>query len=133
MVFLALLGFLPFSIALFAMFPPRRAVIATTLIGWLFLPMAGFSLAGLPDYDKSSATSFALLLGVLIFDLGRLNHYRFRLVDLPMLGWCLGPAISVLANEVGGSLGATAYNAFTLSLHYVITYGVPYFVGRLYF
>ena len=45
-------GWIPAVLALFALFPPRRAVIISFLIAWLFLPMASFKLGGLPDYAR---------------------------------------------------------------------------------
>ena len=56
------------------------AVIAAFLIAWLFLPMAGFRLAGLPDYTKMSATTLGVLMGAALFDADRLELVDHRLV-----------------------------------------------------
>ena len=54
---IALFGVLPGVFLLFAVLAPRRAVMAAYLASWLFLPMAGYSIPGLPDYTKTSATT----------------------------------------------------------------------------
>ena len=54
---LTLFGWIPFVLALFALLPPRRAVVTAFLAAWLFLPMAGYGVKGLPDYTKMSATA----------------------------------------------------------------------------
>ena len=63
----AMFGWIPVVLVLFAALPPRRAVPVSFIGAWLFLPMAGWDLSGLPDYTKTSATSVGALLGVLLF------------------------------------------------------------------
>ena len=72
-------------LVLFAILPPRRAVLVGLLGGWLFLPVARYELSGLPDYSKFSAISFGLLLGIFLFDLRRLLEFRPRWVDVFMV------------------------------------------------
>lgn len=112
---------------LFATMPKRRAVIASFITAWLFLPMAGFEISGLPDYNKTSATTFGVVIGMLLLDSGRLFGFRPRLVDLPMAIWCLSPFATSLSNGLGYYDGATSV------VHQVITWGVPYLIGRVYF
>ena len=46
---------------------PVRGLIWATLIGYLFLPEDyGFDLPGLPSYDKISAISLSVVLGILL-------------------------------------------------------------------
>jgi len=120
-------GWIPAVIALFAMLPPRRAVIAAFLIAWLFLPMAGYSLQGLPDYTKMSATCFGVFLGAALFDSSRLTTFKLRWIDLPMIVWCLCPFASSMSNDLG------LYDGVTAVFHRTVAWGLPYFIGRLYF
>ena len=60
-----LFGWIPFVLFLFMVLPPRRAVITAFLLAWLFLPMAGYSIHGLPDYTKMSATAAGVVVKTL--------------------------------------------------------------------
>ncbi len=126
-VYIALWGILPVGVLLFWLIPPRRALIAVLLLGWLFLPMAGIAFAGFPDYTKMTATSLAALFGALLRDSGRLMTFRARWFDLPMLVWCLVPVVTSTNNGLG------LYDGMSASLGTVIDWGVPYFLGRVYF
>jgi len=124
---LALLGWVPVVIALFAMLPPRRAVIAAFLGGWMFLPLITIQLSSLPDISKVSVTSCSVLLGVAAFDGKRLFSFRPRWFDLPILVWVAVPFISSLANDRGMWDGASRM------LTAIIFWGIPYVIGRVYF
>ena len=55
-------------LALFGALGPIRGMIWATMIGYLFLPeVINFNLSVLPPYNKTSAISLSLLLGVLAF------------------------------------------------------------------
>jgi len=95
--------------------------------GWLFLPNAAYTFEGLPEYTKMSATSLGVLLGAIVFDSGRVLSFRPRLIDLPMLLWCLCPFASSLSGGFGW------YGGLSCSVSPVVGWGVPYFIGRLYF
>lgn len=127
MVPVALLGWPVVVLVLFAFLTPRRAVLASFVLAWLFLPVAGYELPGLPDYTKITATSYGVLLGILIFDFGRVGRLRFSWLDVPAVVLCLSPMASSLMNGLGAYDGASAV------LFQIIMYGVPYIVGRLYF
>ncbi len=127
MVPVALLGWPVVVLVLFAFLTPRRAVLASFVLAWLFLPVAGYELPGLPDYTKITATSYGVLLGILIFDFGRVGRLRFSWLDVPAVVLCLSPMASSLTNGLGAYDGASAV------LFQIIMYGVPYIVGRLYF
>ena len=127
-VSIALFGWIPAVLALFMAFPPRRAVIGAFLLAWLFLPMAGFKLAeGVPVYDKMSATCVGVLLGMVAFDLRRLQTFRPGWIDLPMLVWCLCPIASSLSNDLG------VYDGTSAVFGQMVSWGLPYFIGRVYF
>lgn len=118
---------IPAVLVTFMLLPPRRAVIVSCLVSWLFLPVAHYSLPGFPDYNKISAPAVAVLLGVILFDADRLLAFRPRLLDLPMLVWCLCPIGSSLTNGLG------LYDGLTAAFNQVICYGIFYLMGRLYF
>ncbi len=124
---ITLFGWIPFVLFLFMLFPPRRAVIAAFLLAWLFLPMAGYSVKGLPDYTKMSATCVGVLLAAAIFDSDRLLSFRFKWVDIPMIVWCTSVAISSYVNQLG------IYDGVSEIVRQTITWGLPYFIGRVYF
>lgn len=125
---LALLAWPVMALALFAVLPPRRAVIATFLGSWLFLPFhAGIVLSGLPNYTQFTAGVVGALLGVALFDAGRLSAFRARWYDLPMLVWCLTPMASSLTNGLG------AYDGLSGIFNHLVQFGAPYYFGRIYF
>ncbi len=124
---IALFAWIPAVLLLFAIFPPRRAVIISFICAWLFLPMASYQISDLPDYTKMSATCVGVLLGTVLLDAGRLSSFRFRLLDIPVIVWCLCPLSSSISNGLG------LYDGFSGILNQVIVWGIPYFIGRLYF
>lgn len=124
---IALFGWVPAVLALFALLPPRRAVIAATLIAWLFLPMAGLPIPGLPDWTKMTATSVGCVLGCFFFDQARLFSFRMRWFDWPMLIWCIVPFFASITNDLG------VYDGISTSIAQVFIWGLPYLIGRVYF
>ena len=106
---------------------PWRAAIANFLGAYILLPSYAFiPLPGLPDYSKYTAAGLGALIGVLLFDLGRVLAFRPRWYDLAMLILCLEPGVSILVNGLPAWEGVTAVSDF------VLPWGVPYFIGRLY-
>ncbi|HKM56795.1 MAG TPA: hypothetical protein VJY33_25545, partial [Isosphaeraceae bacterium] len=65
---IALLGWIPLSIGLFLVLPPRRAVVVSIVGAWLILPPTSLPVSGLPDYDKMVAATLGILLATLIFE-----------------------------------------------------------------
>ena len=124
-VSVALLGWIPLVLVLFALLSGRRAVLVSFLAAWLFLPVGKFPYLGL--HDKMTVTCAGVLLGTLIFGGKRLWSFRPWLADLPMLVWCLCPFVSSLTNGLG------LYDALSAAYYNSITWGAPYLVGRLYF
>ena len=122
-----LFSWAPVVLCLFAVLRPRRAVIAAFLGAWLFLPVLGFPFQGIPDYTKMSATCLGVLLGLALFDFDRLASFRPRWLDVPMIVWCLCPFATSVSNGYG------AYDGASGVLSHFITWGLPYFIGRMYF
>ena len=127
---LALFGFLPLVLYLFNRFPAQRAVVISFVAGYLFLPQPGFVarypiLQGIPPYEKISAIGYCVLLAIILFDSKRLSSFQLGWLDLPMLIWCLlCPFAAQLTNGLSPISPTTGQT---------ITWGVPYFIGRIYF
>ncbi|MEG3939959.1 O-antigen ligase domain-containing protein [Microcoleus sp. S36b_A3] len=121
---IALFGWLPIVFYLFVRFPPHRAVIISFIVAWLFLPQASYPIPLLPPYDKVSASCYAILLATIVYDTSRLTTFKPGWLDVPMVIWCLCPIVSQVTN--GGSPISPTFTQ-------IVTWGLPYFVGRLYF
>ena len=127
LVYITMFGWIPVVLSLFARFKPRHAVIVAFLTGWLFLPVAGFNIKGLPDYTKMSATCWGIFLSAVIFDQKRILSFKPGLIDIPIIMWCICPVFSSLNNDLG------LYDGLSESLDLIVTWGFPYLIGRLYF
>src|SRR4051794_28700009 len=122
-----LFGWIPVCLFMFMLLPPRRAVIYAFLLAWLFLPIAGYGIHGLPDYTKMSATCAGVLLGALIFDSDRILGFRPKWIDIPMIVFCTSPMISSYLNGLG------LYDGCAEIVRQIVTWGLPYLIGRVYF
>lgn len=123
---LVLIAWIPALLVLFVVLPPRRAAIASFLIAWMFLPVTAIGLPGLPDYDKMFATSVGVLLGLVVFDPGKMLALRFRWFDIPMTIWCLAPFFASISNGLG------PYDGVSASMNTFVQWGLPYIIGRAY-
>lgn len=127
---LATFGWFPITMVLFAIFPPRRAVVVALVAGWLFLPVvpAGlFKISGIPAYDKSLAVTLPILIGMLCFDTHRFLSFRPKWWDASML--------VLFASAVAASLsnGRGWYDGLSAASMLITTWGLPYFIGRICF
>lgn len=124
--YLVMICWIPVVLYLFSRFPARRALIVSFLGAWLFLPEAKIPLSGIPDYTKMSATCYGIFIATLIFDPQRFKQIRLHWIDIPMLVWCFSPMASSLANGLG------PYDGLAEALSQTVTWGFPYWLGRLY-
>ena len=123
----AALGAFPLLVVLaFVKLTPRRAALASYVLGWLFLPVASVELFGFLDYDKSTAVPLVVTAAIALFDGRRLARFRLQRVDLPMLVFCAVPLASSLGNDLGW------YDGLSGILYQSIGWGLPYLAGRLY-
>ena len=123
----ALLILLPIILLLFQRLPTNRAVVIGFIIAWLFLPQrTQFAFPGLPDYDRTSATSYSIMLATYLYQPQTFGTFKFGWLDIPMLMWCIAPFFSSMTNGLG------AYDGVSGTLAQTIQYGIPYFLGRLY-
>ncbi|MBE9125770.1 MULTISPECIES: O-antigen ligase domain-containing protein [unclassified Coleofasciculus] len=124
---LALLLWMPVVFYLFTVFTPRKAVIVSFIGGLLFLPQrTGFALPLIPDYAGMVATCYGIILAILVYDSQRLSSFQPGWIDLPMLIWCICPFASSITNGLG------AYDGLNETLSQMATWGLPYYLGRLY-
>ncbi len=119
-------GWIPVVFYLFRRFPPQQAVVISFMVAWLFLPQISIILPVLPNINKLSITCYSILLVTAINDLGRFSSFRPSWLDLPMLIWCVCPFASSLDNGLG------IYDGLSTTLAQTVTWGGPYFLGRIY-
>ena len=101
---------------------------ATAVIGaWLLLPLYAISVSNFPDYSRITAASLGMIFGTLFFGFNHLFSFRPRWFDVPMLLWCFAGSAASLTNGLG------PYDAVSKCLTAILTWGLPYFFGRIYF
>jgi hypothetical protein len=133
----------PVVLVLFARLPKHRAVLIAFIAGVLFLPgiLDKKINADAPDpvpvpffpLTKQNTIGLAILVATALLDRKRLLAFRPSWVDVPMVLWCLCPFLSSLANAVPPDGTSPAYDGFSQSRAQTLTWGVPWFIGRLYF
>ena len=122
-----LFGWIPITILSFWLLKPHHAVLFSVLGGWLFLPEAGYDLPGIPGYGKNFAVSGGLILGSVLSGHRRETAYQWKIYDLPILIFCLFPIATSLINQLG------LYDGLSVAFEKFLQFGVPYFIGRIYF
>jgi hypothetical protein len=123
---LIMFGWIPAVLLIFSRLSAQRAMMVSFIVAWLFLPQAAYVLPGLPDYTKMSATCYGILLATFIFDAQRFKSFRFSWVDIPMTVFCITPFFSSVVNGLG------VYDGLSNVLAQMVTWAMPYFLGRLY-
>ena len=73
---IVMFGWIPFVIYMFSIYEAPKACLISFLAAWLFLPNAKYPLAGLPDYNKISATCYGIVLSAWLFDRKNLCAWR---------------------------------------------------------
>jgi hypothetical protein len=124
---IVMFGWIPLVLAGFRLLPARKAVIASYVVAWLFLPVVSYPIPGFVDYDKSSATNIGVLLGVILLDAGRLTRLRWIALDWWIVAYCVSPFLSSISNDLG------PYDGLSRILEFTVSWGIPYLLGRLYF
>ncbi len=131
---------------LFRAIPGRDAAIACLIGGWAFLPNAAYSpscfgpavppgaggsahalaVPAWPLASKATSIGLGCLAGLVLFDRRAFGRLRPGPADLPMVGWCLVPVASAVANGLPFSQGLAQ------SRYLLLAWGVPYAMGRAY-
>lgn len=125
MVPLALFGWPLFAKWLFTRMQPHRAAIASFLLAWMFLPQYTYEIPVL-RYNKVTAACIGIVLGMTAHDPEWSRRFKFQICDIPILLWCLAPAISSLTNGLG------PYDALSGPKLYLMAWVLPYFIGRIF-
>jgi hypothetical protein len=135
-----IVGWLGVAYFMFRWLPGAVATLAVVIVGQLFLPeiVAEPTVAGAPaalalpvlKFTKANTIGYALLFGSFLHDWRRWFALRPQWFDLPMALWCISPLIPAV-NLGNGPLGGF-YEGGNLTLNQAISWGVPYWCGRLY-
>src|SRR3954452_23853548 len=125
--YIALFGWIPISIFLFAFFPARRALIICIFAGQMFLPVGFLKVQGIPPFSKDFSVAVGALLGALIFHPNQFLAFRPRWFDIPMLAFLISPSLASLTNDLG------EYDAFSAFFQYLTFWGFAYVLGRVFF
>jgi hypothetical protein len=123
----SLFGFIPAAKVLFKRFEVRLAIAIGFVAGWMFLPVAGLKVKGIPAYNKITAICMVILLWARHIDKERLSQVSFKAIDIPVLLWCIAPFFSSVFNDLG------IYDGLSQTMYQTITWGVPYYIGRVWF
>jgi hypothetical protein len=121
-----MVAWIPAVLWLFSRIPTQRAMIISFVVAWLFLPQVSFVFPGIPDYTKMTATCYGIMLATTVYDVQRFKSFRLSWVDFPIMLHCISPFFSSMANGLG------PYDGLSNILEQLVTWGLPYFLGRLY-
>jgi hypothetical protein len=128
MVPLMMFGWLPFVVWMFhEARHPHHAALCGFLLAWMLLPLYGYHLPALPTYDKISAASYSVLLGAAIHDPKAFRRFSVHVCDIPVALWCVASMCSSISNDLG------FYDGGSATLAKIVAWGIPYFIGRIYF
>jgi hypothetical protein len=112
---------------LFLVLPQRRAVVASFVFAWLFLPVAEIEISGLTDISKMTITCLTVLAATMVFDSGRVMSFRPAWYDIFPIILILGRIPTSITNGLG------IYDGISGAQYAFLTWGLPYFLGRIYF
>ena len=127
MIPIALFGIILAALLLYGWMPGRQAMLIIMLGAAMFLPNSSYQIAFLRQYDRATAASLSVLLALALYDYHRLLRFRPHWLDLGMALWCLVPFVSSITNELG------IYDGLAEAELQFLQWGLPYFIGRLYF
>jgi hypothetical protein len=134
-------GWIAVGLFLFYRYSVRVAILANFLGGWAVLPGAQYAptTEAFPYWvlgvclptnyllTKAIVIGFTGLAGVLIFRPADLKEFRPGVRDLPMFLWCCVPLLSSAARGNAFDEGVTG------AAYLVISWAVPWILGRIYF
>jgi hypothetical protein len=136
---LALLLWVPTSLALFLILRPAPAAAISLLGANLLLPKGfAFDFAGVPPLGAERIAGLSALLGCLLFHPDALRGKRpGHGIEALVLILALGAIFTgltnrdVIARGAQGSLPAmSTYDSVSLAVSHVVTFGIPFFLGR---
>lgn len=112
--------------ALFTAMSFHRAIVFSFVTGWLFLPTIAIQLPGFPDWSKTTATVFGVMVSTAAKHPQKILAFRPRWYDLPILLFCLAPFASSITT------GSGAYDGLSSILDELFRWGIPYLIGRIF-
>lgn len=116
----------PIVILLFKNIDKRLVPVIAYVAGWMFLPCADYDIFLLHN-TKGTVIGFGILAGAYIFDKERLFNYQFSTADIPIILFCMTPFFSSYFNDLG------VYDGLSSAMYTTIMWGLPYYIGRVYF
>ncbi len=123
---LAFFGWTPFIIFLYKKLDARLVPIIGYVAGWMFLPCANYDIFLLKN-TKSTVLGLGIFVGAYIFDQDRLLNFKFHNADILIVLWCTASFLSSVFNGLG------VYDGLSTILYTSIKFGLPYYIGRIYF
>jgi hypothetical protein len=123
---IAFLLWFPLVVLLYKKFDSRLVPVIAYVAGWMFLPCANYDIFLLRN-TKTTVTGLGILAGAYVFDRARLKSFRYNIADLPMVLWCISPFFSSVFNDLG------IYDGLSQTLYQTIRWGLPYYIGRVWF
>lgn len=136
---IALLLWIPLTLALFASLRPQTACIASFLGAYLFLPVGiSFDFPGLPAIGRFEIAALASLVAVLQFCPDAIRRARIgRGIDLVIVAVIAAGFVTALTNGESIPLGDETtipgmrlYDAFSLAAREIFSIGIPFILGR---
>ena len=125
---IALFGLHPVLLCSFFFLPPRKAVIYGFMIAWLFLPMSHLPLHGFTDLQQNVRGLRGYpRRGILFRQSHRLLVPAQRSGTSPCSSGASARSFHPICNGYG------PYDGFSGIAYQTTTWGLPYFIGRIYF
>jgi hypothetical protein len=123
---LILTAWIPATFLLFLALPKRNALLLAVIGGWCFLPCGSIHFPGLPDFNKQMVTCLGPFIAALMTEPKRVARVRWSWRDLPALTIVVCPLASSLTNDLG------LHDGLSEVFEYLLMWGVPYVLGRIY-
>lgn len=123
---IAFLGWTPLVFFLYKKLDARLVPIIAYVAGWMFLPVANYDIFLLKN-TKSTVLGLGIFAGAYFHDQARLLNFKFHIADILIVMWCTANFLSSVFNGLG------VYDGLSTILYTTIKFGLPYYIGRIYF
>jgi len=123
---IAFFGWTPFIFYLYKKLDARLVPIIAYVAGWMFLPCANYDIFLLKN-TKSTVLGLGIFAGAYYCDKDRLLNFNFHIADTLIILWCTASFFSSVFNGLG------VYDGLSTILYTAIKFGLPYYIGRIYF
>ncbi len=123
---LAFFGWTPFIFFLYKKLDARLVPVIAYVAGWMFLPCADYDIFLLKN-TKSTVLGLGIFAGAYFNDQARLLNFKYHNADILIVMWCTASFFSSVFNGLG------FYDGISTILYTAIKFGLPYYIGRIYF